>query len=263
MSSHYNILQMTIEDFEDLLINDWLWRKREISDLILIAEQTENPVMYKSFLLLLYAHWEGYVKKSCKSYLYYLSKSNFKFCDLTDNFKAILMKEISKILDSSKYKLTIENELQFITKLDGLSDLKVSKKLKIDLHNEKDKSYINTQDNLSTNVLKNILNLLGLGYKDQYDLKKSLIDIKFVGNRNSIGHGSLEIDEEDFALEIVTMKKLRDIVVLILETLRDELIEFVRKEYFLRSKGQERILCMEKYNEELRSGFSEIDSRFS
>jgi len=254
---------MTIDDFEDLLINDWLWRKREISDLILIAEQTENPVIYKSFLLLLYAHWEGYVKKSCKSYLYYLSKSNFKFCDLTDNFKAILMKEMGKVLDSSKYKLTIENEMQFINKLDGLSTLKVSKKLKIDLHNEKDKSYINTQDNLSTNVLKNILNLVGLEYKDQYDLKKSLIDIKFVGNRNSIGHGNLEIDEEDFAMEIVTMKKLRDIVVLILEALRDELIEFVRNQYFLSRKSVDRGACVQKYNEQLKLGFKEIESRFS
>lgn len=254
---------MTIEGFEDYLINDWLWRKREISDLILIAEQAENPVIYKSFLLLLYAHWEGYIKKSCKTYLYYLSKSDFKFCDLTDNFKALLVKEMGKALDASKYSLTIENELSLISKLDSLTKLKVSKKLKINLNNEKDKSYINTQDNLSTNVLKNILRLVGLEYKEQYDLKKSLIDLKFLGNRNSIGHGNLEIDEEDFELEIATMKKLRDIVVLILESLRDELIEFVRNEYFLSVKNQERIVCMQKYNEELRTGFVEIESRYS
>ncbi|NGM72834.1 MAE_28990/MAE_18760 family HEPN-like nuclease [Sphingobacterium sp. SGL-16] len=254
---------MTIENFEDHLINDWLWRKREISELILIAEQSENSVIYKSFLLLLYAHWEGYIKKSCKTYLYYLSKSEYKFCDLTDNFKALLVKEMGKVLDASKYSLTIENELSLISKLNSLSNLKISKKLKINLNNEKDKSYINTQDNLSTNVLKNILKLVGLEYKEQYDLKKSLIDIKFLGNRNSIGHGSIEIDEEDFELEIVTMKKLRDTVVLILESLRDELLEFVRNEFFLNTKGEERVVCMEKFNEELRVGFAEIESRYS
>lgn len=254
---------MTTDEFEDFVINDWIWRKREISDLILIAEESENAVLFKSFLLLLYAHWEGYIKKSCKSYLYFISKSDLKFCDLTDNFKAILMKEMGKVLDSSKYNLTIENELQFINKLDNLSNLKVSKKLKINLHSEKDKSYINTQDNLSTNVLRNILNLVGLEYKEQYDLKKSLIDIKFLGNRNSIGHGNLEIDEEDFRMEIATMKKLRDTVVLILETLRDELIEFVRKEYFLNSKDEDRNKCVQRYNEHLRVGFAEIESRFN
>lgn len=254
---------MTIDDFENLLVDDWLWRKREISDLILIAEQSENPVIYKSFLLLLYAHWEGYIKKSCKAYLYYISKSDLKFCDLTDNFKALLMKEMGKAVDASKYSLTIENELHFISKLQGLTDLKVSKKIKINLSNEKDKSYINTQDNLSTNVLKNILKLIGLEYKEQYDLKKSLIDLKFLGNRNSIGHGNLIVDQEDFELEINTMKKLRDTIVLILETLRDEIIEFVRNEYFLSSKNDDRTLCMQKYNEQLRSGFAEIESRFS
>src|SRR5690606_35904049 len=111
-----------------------------------------------------------------------------------------------------------------------------SKKLKINLSNEKEKSYVNTQDNLSTKVLKNILNLIGLSYKEQYDLKRSLIDIKFLGNRNSIGHGSFSVDEEDFQLEINTMKKLRDIIVLILESLRDELIEYVRNQYFLSSE---------------------------
>src|SRR5690606_22451301 len=116
---------MTINDFEDFLVDDWLWTKREISDLILIAEQTENQVIHKSFLLLLYAHWEGYVKKSCKAYLYHISKSDFKFCELTDNFKALLLKEMGKVLDTSKYSLTIENELQFIDKLQGLTNLKV------------------------------------------------------------------------------------------------------------------------------------------
>ena len=108
---------MTVEEFEDLLIEDWSWRKREISDLILIAEDSLNKVIYKSFLLLLYAHWEGYIKKSCKAYLHYISKSNFKFCDLTDNFKALLIKEMGKTLDASKYSLTIENELQLIEKI--------------------------------------------------------------------------------------------------------------------------------------------------
>lgn len=254
---------MTTEKFEDLLIEDWSWRKREISDLILIAESFENKVVYKSFLLLLYAHWEGYIKKSCKVYLHYISKSDFKFCDLTDNFKAILIKEMGKVLDATKYSITIENELQFIEKIHKLNDLKISKKLKIDLSNDKDKSYINTKDNLSTDVLKNILNLIGLDYKEQYDLKKSLIDIKFVGNRNSIGHGNFVIDEVDFELEINTMKKLRDTIVLILEALRDELIDFVRNEYFLSIKFEKRLLCMQEYDKELGAGFAEIESRFS
>jgi hypothetical protein len=254
---------MTFEEFEDFLINDWSWRKREISDLILFAEEIKNKVMYKSFLLLLYAHWEGYIKKSSKAYLHFISKSSYKFCDLTDNFKALFLKDMSKTVNESKHSLTIDNELKFIEKIHVLNDQKISKKLKIDLSNEKDKAFVNTQDNVSTKVLKNILNLIGMSYKEQYDIKKSLIDIKFLGNRNAIGHGNLIIEEEDFVLEISTMKRLRDIIVLILESLRDELIEYGKNQYFLKINTSQRNQCVQKFNNELRIGFEEIDRRYS
>lgn len=44
---------MTFNDFEDKIFDDWTWRKREVSDLILIAEKEENAVLLKSIILLL------------------------------------------------------------------------------------------------------------------------------------------------------------------------------------------------------------------
>ena len=65
---------MEIQEFEDKIIDDWTWRKREVSDLILFAEKEENIVLLKSIILLLYAHWEGYIKKCAKTYLKYISR---------------------------------------------------------------------------------------------------------------------------------------------------------------------------------------------
>ena len=81
-------------------------RKLEISDLILIAEKEENLVLLKSLILLLYSHWEGYIKKSSKTYLKFIAENKFKLCDLTDNFRAVALKGISKA-DSQR----IVNEL--------------------------------------------------------------------------------------------------------------------------------------------------------
>ena len=57
---------MKYEQLENLLDEDLGWRKVEISDLLFLAKETQKEVVLKSVILLLYAHWEGYIKKSSK-----------------------------------------------------------------------------------------------------------------------------------------------------------------------------------------------------
>ena len=54
---------MKYEQLENLLDEDLGWRKVEISDLLFLAKETQKEVVLKSVILLLYAHWEGYIKK--------------------------------------------------------------------------------------------------------------------------------------------------------------------------------------------------------
>ena len=57
---------------------------------------------------------------------------------------------------------------------------------------------MDTQSNLSTTVLKEIMWCLGLDY-ELYASKEKLIDLKLVGRRNHVAHGeSIEIDTDDF-----------------------------------------------------------------
>jgi hypothetical protein len=58
---------MKIEELEEALQKDLAWRKKEVSDLWLICQEKNIEVILKSFLLILYAHWEGYIKQSSKS----------------------------------------------------------------------------------------------------------------------------------------------------------------------------------------------------
>lgn len=101
---------MKLEQFEDFLSEDLSWRKMEISQLFRLINSSENKdVLIKSSVLLLYAHWEGYIKKSSKYYLKYVSEKKVKIKNLTTNFKAIVLK---------KYALDcIEREQHFISRI--------------------------------------------------------------------------------------------------------------------------------------------------
>lgn len=54
---------MRIEEFQDFLDRDLAWRKLEISQLFMILNTVESKeIIGKSMILLLYAHWEGFIK---------------------------------------------------------------------------------------------------------------------------------------------------------------------------------------------------------
>ena len=128
---------MNYKQLEDLLFEDWTWRKIEISDLILIAEKEENEVLLKSIILLLYAHWEGYIKKTSKSYIKFIADNKFNIAELTENFKAISLKGLAKEVLASSNTLTLSNELKLTLKYSQIGNYTLDKLVKIDLDNEK------------------------------------------------------------------------------------------------------------------------------
>jgi len=254
---------MTSGNFETYLFDDWTWRKKEISDLILIAEKSESQAVLKSIILLLYAHWEGYIKKSCRLYLKYICDNKYLISDLSANFKAFLLKGINAEIDKSGKSYNLTNELTYLKLFIELDDLQLGKKMQIDIENGKDKGYINTHDNLNPQVFKSILECIGVKYKDNYTIKEKYIEVFLLTNRNSIGHGNNKIfNDEDFDLEIVSIKKLRDVIIVIVENFRDELIEYVNEELFL-NKNIDKILNLsEKYNSLIKKEFETIDSKY-
>ena len=143
---------MKYEQFENLLDEDLAWRKVEISELLLLAKESEKETIFKSLILLLYAHWEGYIKKSSKLYIKYISEEKVKLSDLSYNFKAVALKEhVSRCIET-KDKMTLVNEIAFVS-----SFLKSeSKKFKIDVRpdNDFDNTIIDTESNLKPKVFK-------------------------------------------------------------------------------------------------------------
>ena len=227
---------MRVDEFQDFLNKDLAWRKMEISQLFGILSTAESKsVVCKSMILLLYAHWEGFIKKSSKCYLKYVSDKNIKIQDLTRNFEAIMLKRFAR-------------------------EFKIS----IDIEDEFDTDFIDTQHNLSSKVLANIIQLIGIKYNDAIKTRGQFVDVNLLKHRNSIGHGS-QVSAEDpgssSALDFDQIVKLKDFVILMLDYFSDVLLKYVEEEYYLQSKITERDVFEQKQEEKLSKKLEQIEKR--
>lgn len=68
-------------------------RKKEIENYFLFLKNQNNIIdnnikdsLNKSFILLLYAHWEGFIKEITKNYFSFITLQKRTLKDMTDNF---------------------------------------------------------------------------------------------------------------------------------------------------------------------------------
>lgn len=223
--------------FHDQIDKDLAWRKKEISDLFLLAQKEMNDVLLKSLVLLIYAHWEGFIKKSLKTYLKYISDQKIELSQLEKNFHAVFMKNNIKQLVQASDAFSIEEELKFLSK----SSIGTKKfKIKIDMRNDKGSSVINTESNLTEKTLQRFYKIVGLNYKKSLANKKQYIDSCLLKNRHIIAHGDLIEEDDEFSLTIEDIKELKETVLFILDCLKEELSDYTAYEFYLKKKKTER-----------------------
>ena len=253
---------MRVDEFQDFLNKDLAWRKMEISQLFGILSTAESKsVVCKSMILLLYAHWEGFIKKSSKCYLKYVSDKNIKIQDLTRNFEAIMLKRFAReCIDKDSNNLAKEFALLDKQQKSAGRPFKIS----IDIEDEFDTDFIDTQNNLSSKVLANIIQLIGIKYNDAIKTRGQFVDVNLLKHRNSIGHGS-QVSAEDpgssSALDFDQIVKLKDFVILMLDYFSDVLLKYVEEEYYLQSKITERDVFEQKQEEKLSKKLEQIEKR--
>lgn len=179
----------TTENLIDCLDHDLAWRKKELTLIINSvqnASEIETNTQLRIGIAMLYAHWEGFIKAGGTYYLIYLSQKDLKYCDLSDNFVALALKNKFTICGQTK-KTSLHTKLVSIL-VNNLSDC-------ADIPHKK---IIDTNSNLKWKVFKEILETLGFetGY---YETKERLLDNSLVDNRNDIAHGQrVSIELSDF-----------------------------------------------------------------
>ncbi len=202
----------TKENFIDALDNEIAWRIKELSYL---KGNVKSDLPYfkthlRTGIVLLYAHWEGFIKNSCELYLMYLKSLRLKYKELSENIIALALKN-SLLAFEQTNKSTVHCQMvNFI-----LNNLDERASIPID-------NIIRTGSNLNSNILKEILTTVGIDYSN-YELKNNLLDNILLKNRNSIAHGEYielnEIDYNELHVEITTImndvkNKLINLVVL-------------------------------------------------
>jgi MAE_28990/MAE_18760-like HEPN len=190
----------TAEQLIDKLSDDLAWRKKELSEVKALVEtknhsNQRHKALVRSGVCILYSHWEGFVKLAANSYLEYVSLKNLAYKELSSNFLALAMKEKLRLAkDTNKPSLYIPICDFFLSELNQKCILP--------------KNTISTASNLSSEILKEITDVLGIDFS-LYSTKSVLIDIKLLKTRNEIAHGNyLILDREEYIelhVEIIGM----------------------------------------------------------
>lgn len=224
---------MDVDQFIHKLDEDLAWRKKEISDLLLLDASNASDVLMKSLLMMLYAHWEGYIKNAAKLYLLYIAGQNYVISDLSINFHTILLKGLIQECEKSYDGMTLENEMRFLERFS--SNQNAIFKLNGSFHRERNKTIVNTQDNLTPKVFANICRIIGMSEKNALVTRTQYFDETFVNGRNAISHGSKVLldGNNEFDLSKSDISELKELILLIMSHFNDDLQEYATKKYYL------------------------------
>lgn len=190
---------VTAEQCLAAIQSDSAWRKKEISSFkhrVARAEGEARAIMMRAGILILYAHWEGFVKFASETYITHINERIAQFnAPLTEHYKTLLMWRC--VQRRGDYPHT-KTPLGF---LDVMQEWKTKpdKKLSDDM--------IDAESNLNSVVLKKILRIIDIPFAD-FESKQNLIDEKLLGRRNPIAHGKrrdINIDEYNEADREVRM----------------------------------------------------------
>jgi hypothetical protein len=171
----------TLEDLNQKLSEDLSWRKKELSNLRSLVDNrsfefSKHNAVLRSGLVILYAHWEGYMKTAASSYLEFVSTRQLTYDELSTNFVAIAMK--TKLKEASE-----TNKATVFTVVTDFLLTQCSQRSSIPY-----KDIVSTDSNLSSSILYEIICLLSLDYSF-YRSKEKLIDEQLLKRRNMIAHG--------------------------------------------------------------------------
>lgn len=196
-------------ELSNALDNALAWRKKEITNISLTVKSQKRAHIKQAFLRaaipILYAHWEGYTKDASNYYIEFVARQRLTYSDLTTNFISIscwaTIKEISK---SKQFHL----HNQFI---DFLS-YNQNERAKIPY-----KDIVDTESNLSSKVLQNLLFVIGIPYDEFWQGKSLAIDGKLLHYRNKIAHGERHMIDES------TFFELHDLVINSLDYMKNSI----------------------------------------
>jgi hypothetical protein len=202
----------TLEELQDALDDNIQWRRLELLAIknqiaSLDGRTAATPRgrgLLRSGVALLYAHWEGYTKEACQSYLDFVAIRRLKYGELSDSF---VLASLQRIVGPA-----MQGDPSAEAKL--LEIVRRGPTVRSQIPRE---SVVNTRSNLRHDILREIFRKLGLDVT-KFDTKGQLIDRRLCDQRNDICHG------RDNCPTIEAFIELHSEVVEMIETMRDLIV---------------------------------------
>jgi hypothetical protein len=158
---------------------DLAWRKKELITLKLMhdrARDHQQELLRRAGVALLYAHWEGFVKSAATSYVELVARQNLRYRDLQPNFIALGAKKyLNQFAATSRGTILCAASEFFINQLGDRARLVWE-------------SAVETKSNLSAQLTRDIVVLLGLDYRP-FEVHERTVIERLREWRNGIAHG--------------------------------------------------------------------------
>lgn len=212
---------MTKEDLRSAMETELAWRQEELAflknQLSNIHEEVQQDKYRKSLVLMLYSHFEGFVKICLLSYIQYVNSLHLKRESFNERLIASSMNREFNAYDNNdekcnifKKKLPEDKRLhRFYRRVNLLEELDEFKQSDLLISDET----IDTESNLWYIVLQKNLYKVGLPIDLFDDLSRDIDAL--VNRRNSIAHGTERAgvkESEYLKWEIKTYKVMEEII---------------------------------------------------
>lgn len=176
-----------IERFADRIASDWAWRSRELVSHHLLfssVDDHQEKVLGRLGVLLLYSHWEGFIKNTVKEYLKIFSHHRIDGAPLHIQSAIFLQYLVSRQISVVNYNLACES-VDVLTKKELTATKSIHK-------------IVGVKSNLNVEMMKHLMDIVDIDYSF-FELKANYIDKEFVGLRNAIAHGEFrEVAKKDY-----------------------------------------------------------------
>lgn len=213
--------KLELNDFIDAELS---WRKHEMTNMKTMVEtsrKSQQSLAIRSSIVMLYSHWEGFVKNTAKALLCYLKIKGYKYSELKSNFLTAGMMNVAGGENSQI------NTWRTVLLYDFLMEQHASENFSVD-----EDKYVNTKSNLNSEVLKEILYKLGIP-EDRFITYYLIIDSSLLKIRNEIAHGENTSARADSALDVDGFLALYHKVFELIELYRNEIENYIYSDGFL------------------------------
>ena len=198
----------TSADLADQLDTDLTWRVRELSDLktaIKGSQQNARPVLLRSLVTMLYAHWEGHVRFCASKYFEFITLRRHHYSQLE---RQLYVNTFLPRLDALYLSRgSVDERCRIVVEVLDSTENRFSRI---------NPSLVDAKSNLNSQVLKDLCQICSVDFS-YFETKAAFIDVILLKRRNSIAHG------EGIYVESSEMDDLIDEGVGLMRTFKDAL----------------------------------------